>query len=194
MDHLWVMFLLKPPFLGDVPLPCLITKGYLVPCGHQTWQGRSLWAKFDDFRDPINGSWRTSHRECSPCSKCLNSRHSFCLRTVLHPSIHRDIHQWHRHPPVTAVTTKSGLDRSRVTGSMALSRLEDMAMGPWGHGARCLKTLNGENIPMKCCKWEVEDSWNMLKILKFYKHHHPNQIQWERLQTITPQNINNFKL
>jgi hypothetical protein len=27
-------------------------------------------------------SWRTSHRECSPYSKCLNSRHSFCLRMV----------------------------------------------------------------------------------------------------------------
>ena len=29
MDHLLVILLLKPPFIEDFPLPCLITRGYL---------------------------------------------------------------------------------------------------------------------------------------------------------------------
>ena len=28
MTQLWVIFLLQPPFMGDVSLPCLITKGF----------------------------------------------------------------------------------------------------------------------------------------------------------------------
>ena len=32
MDHLWVILLLKPPFMGDLPLPCLITRRYIIKC------------------------------------------------------------------------------------------------------------------------------------------------------------------
>ena len=157
MDHLSMIFLLKPPFLGDVPLPCLITKGYLVPCGHQTWQGRTLLATSMIFEI----------QSIAPGAHLIeNAAHAPNVWTPgivfaserCHPST--DIHQWHRHPPVTAVTIKSGLDRSRVTGSMASSRLEDMARGP-GVWRRW-----NERIPIKCCKWVVEDSWNMLKILQ----------------------------
>ena len=30
IDHLWIIFPLKPPFTGDFPLPCEITRGYPI--------------------------------------------------------------------------------------------------------------------------------------------------------------------
>ena len=85
IHYLWVIFLLKLPFIGDFPLPCMITGGYRLHLQEKLLM--LLYFVVIEVWDPVLSDIKLD-LVCAPVVVCISWDHPICEVSILHRIAH----------------------------------------------------------------------------------------------------------